>query len=105
MTGLTNKIQQALQWSYGRINGAAWLGHPWFQGSLVSLYSFYKRHLEDPYARLLFDFPQLLHHGSVLDIGANIGYTSLLFAEYLDAEYRVYAFEPEELNVRILRKQ
>jgi len=41
---------------------------------------------------------------NVLDIGANIGYFSLLFAKLVGNNGRVYAFEPEPENFRILKK-
>lgn len=40
----------------------------------------------------------------VLDIGANIGYYTLMFARLVGPKGRVYAFEPEPENFRILRK-
>jgi len=41
---------------------------------------------------------------NVLDIGANIGYFSLIFAKLVGNNGRVYAFEPEPENFRILKK-
>lgn len=65
-------------------------------------YFLYKRLLEDPYADLLRRFPALLRGGNVLDVGANIGYTALLFSRAIDPEFKVYAFEPDEFNFRLL---
>jgi FkbM family methyltransferase len=65
-------------------------------------YFLYKRHLEDPYYKLAARHPDLFQGGHVLDIGANIGYTSLVFAHASDAAYKVHSFEPEEFNFRLL---
>ena len=67
-------------------------------------YFLYKRLLEDPYAALLRRFPELLHGGNVLDVGANIGYTALLFSRAIDPGFKVYAFEPDEFNFRLLHR-
>jgi len=40
---------------------------------------------------------------TVLDLGANIGYYTLLIARRLQGSGRVYAFEPEAFNFRLLR--
>lgn len=40
----------------------------------------------------------------VLDIGANIGYYTLVFSKLVDVEGKVFAFEPELENFRLLEK-
>jgi FkbM family methyltransferase len=48
---------------------------------------------------------RILHPGDVaLDIGANIGYYTLLFARLVGPKGRVYAFEPEPANFALLQK-
>ncbi|HEY3988416.1 MAG TPA: FkbM family methyltransferase [Acidobacteriaceae bacterium] len=66
-------------------------------------YFLYKRYLEDPFAALARRRPELFRGGDILDIGANIGYTAALFAQGADADSKVYAFEPEPFNFRLLQ--
>jgi len=66
-------------------------------------YFLYKRYLEDPFASLARQRPGLFRGGDILDIGANIGYTASLFAQAGDADAKVYAFEPEPFNFRLLQ--
>lgn len=65
-------------------------------------YFLYKRYLEDPFAGLAKSHPAIFRGGDILDIGANIGYTASLFAAASDHNARVYAFEPEPFNFRLL---
>ena len=41
---------------------------------------------------------------TVLDIGANIGYFSVLFSEWVGRKGKVFAFEPEDINYHLLDK-
>lgn len=65
-------------------------------------YFAYKRFVEDSFARLVKQQPELFAGGEIVDVGANIGYTAALFARAIRAPHRVHAFEPEERNFRWL---
>ena len=70
----------------------------------TSAYFGYKRWLEDPFAGLIRRHPELFRGGNILDVGANIGYCSVLFASALDAGRKVFAFEPEAFNAGLLKQ-
>jgi FkbM family methyltransferase len=65
-------------------------------------YFFYKRHFEDPFARLTSARPELFTRGHLLDVGANIGYTAVVFASAIRPGDKVFAFEPEIENFKRL---
>lgn len=66
-------------------------------------YFLYKRFLEDPHWFLTHKFPHLFN-GPILDIGANIGYTSIVFSKIVPTDSFVYAFEPEPFNLNRLEQ-
>jgi FkbM family methyltransferase len=69
-----------------------------------SAYFLYKRYIEDDLCDLVQAFPAMVSGGDVLDIGANIGYTATVLAKAIEPGRRVYAFEPEAFNFRILQQ-
>src|SRR5690348_5593087 len=69
-----------------------------------SAYFLYKRYLEDDLAGIVRSRPELFRGGSVVDVGANIGYTAALLAGALEPGFVVYAFEPEPFNSRLLAR-
>ena len=69
-----------------------------------SAYFLYKRYLEDDLHDLVRAFPILVGEGDILDIGANIGYTAAVLARAAKFDSKVYAFEPETFNFRILQQ-
>jgi FkbM family methyltransferase len=69
-----------------------------------SAYFLYKRYIEDDLRDLVQAFPALAGGGDVLDIGANIGYTAAVLARATDPGRKVYAFEPEPFNFRLLEQ-
>ena len=66
-------------------------------------YFAYKRR-EDPHARLIRAHPELFCGGNVIDVGANIGYTAVLFARAIDDQFKVFALEPEQENFERLER-
>jgi FkbM family methyltransferase len=69
-----------------------------------SAYFVYKRYIEDNLQDLVLAFPGVVGAGDVLDIGANIGYTATVLAQAVGSHRKVYAFEPEPFNFRILQQ-
>jgi len=67
-------------------------------------YFAYKRLIEDPFAKLVRTSPELFAGGHILDVGANIGYTTAVFAGAVRDPFRVFAFEPEEENFARLQR-
>lgn len=58
-------------------------------------YFLYKRYYEDPFHLLVRNCPSLFRDATILDIGANIGYTALLFSRAAAASSDIIAFEPD----------
>ncbi|MGO9493604.1 MAG: FkbM family methyltransferase [Terracidiphilus sp.] len=69
-----------------------------------SAYFLYKRYIEDDLRELIEALPGLVGEGDVLDIGANIGYTASVLARAAKPGHKVYAFEPEPFNFRLLQE-
>src|SRR5262245_3574634 len=69
----------------------------------VSAYFLYKKYLEDPFDGLICRYPQLFQGGHILDVGANIGYSTSLFSRVVAPDKCVFAFEPEPFNFALLR--
>ena len=80
------------------------LRFPPFEWAFVRSYFAYKRLVEDVFARLVRERPELFRGGHIVDVGANVGYTARLFARALELPYRVYAFEPDATNFRRLTR-
>jgi FkbM family methyltransferase len=69
-----------------------------------SAYFLYKRYVEDDLQDLVRAYPDLVGGGDVLDIGANLGYTAAVLARAAEPGRKIYAFEPELFNFRILQQ-
>lgn len=70
----------------------------------VPAYFLYKKLLEDPFSNLVHRKPELFANGDILDIGANIGYTSSVFAGAVKLPSKVFAFEPDHLSYGLLEE-
>ncbi|MEI9968537.1 MAG: FkbM family methyltransferase [Terracidiphilus sp.] len=69
-----------------------------------SAYFLYKRFIEDNLRDLLGSHPGIIGDGNALDIGANIGYTAAVLARAAQAGRKIYAFEPEPFNFKLLQQ-
>ncbi|MGB9591336.1 MAG: FkbM family methyltransferase [Leptodesmis sp.] len=96
-------FQEILLWIYQFFKKSGLLETGWFQYLFSVAYFSYKRYLEDPFWGLTKKYPELFKGGNILDIGANIGYTSCVFSKAITPNFRVYAFEPEEENFTTLK--
>lgn len=101
---ISNKCAEGLIWVYKGINSIGLLDRKFARSLYISSYFSYKKYLEDSYARLIKHHPHLFKGGNILDIGANIGYTSFVFSRVLEEPFKIFAFEPEKRNLEILRQ-
>jgi hypothetical protein len=90
--------------AYSLVRSAGLLENDWAKNVFVSSYFLYKRLWEDPFWSLIKRRPELFKNGDILDIGANVGYTSCLFARAASPEHKVYSFEPDRANFQLLTK-
>lgn len=67
-------------------------------------YFLYKDLLEDPFKDLTRTYPALFQNGNIVDVGANVGHTSLIFARALSPQTKVFAFEPDPTNFIALKE-
>ncbi len=63
----------------------------------------YTKHVWDPYTSSIF-LKVLKKNDVFLDIGAHIGYYTLLGADIVEKNGQVYAFEPDEISSHLLQK-
>jgi len=101
---LSSTLISMLLYVYQRMNRAGLLDKPWVRKVFTVAYFYYKKYVEDPFLPLTQRFPQLFRDGHILDIGANIGYTSYVFSKVMTRAFRIYAFEPECKNFESLQK-
>src|SRR5512133_131626 len=97
-------LQRALVSAYARLESSGIMDSALGRAAYAHAYFAYKRHLEDPFARLVRRFPEPFLGGDILDVGANIGYTAAVFAAAASPGRRVWAFEPERRNFEMLQQ-
>jgi FkbM family methyltransferase len=96
--------ESTLLGAYSLVRRSGFLGTALGRWCFKSAYFLYKRYIEDDLRDLVRAFPAMVSGGDVLDIGANIGYTATVLATAIDPGRKVYAFEPEPFNFRILEQ-
>lgn len=100
---MRRRISEALIPLYGRAARAGMLDRPLVRRAFEATYLTYKRLFEaGPFQGLR----GLVGPGTLaIDVGANIGFFSVQFARWVGPSGRVIAVEPEELNMRSLRRR
>ncbi len=93
---------QTVKAFYTAVTGSGMLRIRSGRRAYSALYFCYKRYLEDPFYKLAQCHPELFRGGHIVDVGANIGYTAAVFANAITPGFKVFAFEPEDLNFRML---
>ena len=99
---ISEMVTQVMLRAYGFVSYTGIFRFPPARRAFTSAYFLYKRYVEDPYAGLLRTHPELFAGGHIIDVGANIGYTAMLFAAAADHQSNVYAFEPDPVNFAAL---
>lgn len=89
---------------YKGVNRTGLLDLNMIRSLYISSYFTYKKYLEDSYARLVKHHGYLFSGGNILDIGANIGYTSYVFSKIVEHQFKIFAFEPEERNIMLIKQ-
>lgn len=101
---LSQKFAEKLIWVYKKINQTGLLDLYFMRSLYISSYFTYKKYIEDPYLALIRHHKALFKGGNILDIGANVGYTSFVFSKVIESPFKVIAFEPEKRNLEILKQ-
>jgi FkbM family methyltransferase len=95
-----NLIRKSAVRLFGMVAGLGVHRLPGFDRLFLALYSAYKKHFEaGPIERLREFVPP---GSAVIDVGANVGFFSLRFADWVGSTGQVIAIEPEQHNYDIL---
>ena len=97
-------LQKILLKVYSLVNKTGLLETYYFKKTFWFAYFLYKQYVEDPFWGFTRKYPHLFQGGNILDIGANIGYTSTIFSNVISTGFKVYAFEPDETNFKSLKE-
>ena len=101
---LSTEQGNALVGAYSLVRRSGFLQTSLGRRLFKTAYFLYKHYVEDDLRDLVRAQPTLVSGGDVLDIGANIGYTAAVLARAVSPGRKVYAFEPEPFNFRILQE-
>lgn len=101
---MNGAVQRVLIGAYSLINRTGVLKTRPCQLVFRKSYFAYKRLLEDPLIALVKAAPNVCRSGLIVDVGANLGYTSLLFSQYAAPGCEVIAFEPDRANFETLKE-
>ena len=104
MNGARRTAAQVALAGYRLVRRTGLLDVPAVDRAFCGAYFAYKRYVEDPFNELVVAHPECFAPGSVLDVGANIGYTATVFAGAVRGDGKVFAFEPEAKNFQRLRR-
>jgi FkbM family methyltransferase len=101
---MTSALQSVLLFFYAFANRRGYFKKPWVQTLFTTFYFGYKRFFENGFSALIRNHPEIFANGNVVDVGANIGYTAVLFARAVTPPFKVLAFEPERRNFQMLNE-
>lgn len=97
-------LQRVLIDAYSLINKTGVLKNRPCRFVYRKLYFAYKHFLEDPLIVLIKAVPKVCRQGLIIDVGANIGYASILFSDYAAPGCEVISFEPDRTNFETLKE-
>ncbi|MCI0329535.1 MAG: FkbM family methyltransferase [candidate division Zixibacteria bacterium] len=97
------RAAQRLILSYLKATYAVVDGHPMHLDRRDSLFLSVNHGAYEPFETELIK-KEIKRNYTVLDLGANIGYYSLIFARLVGNRGKVFAFEPDESNAALLEK-
>lgn len=99
---MRNFLQQLALSSYSVLGRRGFLSTSVGQDMFVRGYYLYKRHVEAPWVGIV---ERLAKPGTLaVDVGANIGFFTLALADAVGPSGHVLAFEPEAVNLQILKR-
>ena len=100
---MLREAQHVGLWMYRQVTRLGLLSYRPTQRLFNRAYFAYKRRVEDPFHGLTQRHPEFFRDGHAIDVGANLGYTASVFANAIEPQFQVWAFEPGSENFRRLR--
>jgi FkbM family methyltransferase len=95
-------MQNLLIQTYSLVNSTGLLKSTFFFSIFRFFYFAYKKYFEDPYYQFCKKHLDIFQNGYILDVGANIGYTTSIFEMVTGDKFKVFSFEPELNNFQWL---